>query len=99
MSNDGIGLESRRERTVRRIAWAVTALGVVIAVIGAAQPVSFGWFGWAPAEQEIIVTPTVVLLHPLAAAGLVIAIAAGLASAYLQGRLRGRRQSTPPEEV
>lgn len=92
MSDNRIDVESPRERTVRRIAWAATALGVVIAVIGAAQPVSFGWFGWAPADQEIVLAPTVILLHPVAAAGLVLAIAGGLASAYLQGRLSGRRR-------
>ncbi len=92
MSDSGIDVESRRERTVRRVAWAVTAIGVVVAIIGAAQPISFGWFGWAPADQEIVLTPTVILLHPVAAAGLVLAVAGGLASAFLQGRLRGRRR-------
>lgn len=90
MSDSGIDVESRRERTVRRVAWAVTAIGVVIAIIGAAQPVSFGWFGWAPAEP--VVFAPAILLHPIAAIGLVIAVAGGLASAYLQGRLRGRRR-------
>lgn len=92
MSDNGADVESPRERAVRRIAWAVTGIGVVITIIGAAQPISFGWFGWAPADQEIVLTPTVILLHPVAAAGLVLAVAGGLASAYLQGRLRGRRR-------
>ena len=90
MSDNGAGLESHRERTVRRVAWAVTGIGVVVAAIGAAQPVSFGWFGWAPAEP-VAIAPAI-LLHPIAAVGLVIAVAGGLASAYLQGRLHGRQR-------
>jgi len=97
VSDSAIGLESARERTVRRVAWAVTALGVVVAVIGAAQPVSFGWFGWAPAEP-VAIAPAI-LLHPIAATGLAIAVAGGLVTAYLQGRLRGRRRVIRPPSV
>lgn len=93
VSDNGAGLESRRERTARRSAWLVTAVGVAVTAVGLAQPVSFGWFGWLPDDQQVIVTtPTVVLLHPVAAIGLVISITAGLAAAFFQGRLHGRRR-------
>jgi heme/copper-type cytochrome/quinol oxidase subunit 1 len=81
-----------RTRILLIVAIIAVATGSVIAVVSAAQPISFGWVAYAPLSGEVfnpnrahIVTTTTVLGLALAALGLIV-------GAFWAGLMVGRRR-------
>jgi heme/copper-type cytochrome/quinol oxidase subunit 1 len=79
-------------RVLLTVAIVAVAVGSVIAVVSAAQPISFGWLAYAPLSGEMfnpnrahIVTTTTVLGLTTAAVGLMV-------GAFWAGLVVGRRR-------
>ena len=86
------------KRLLLAIAVVAVVVGVVIAVISASQPLSFGWVAYAPLSGDMFRPGAVQVVAPMTALGLVIAMLGLLAGAFWAGLTVGARTRTRPKE-
>ncbi|WP_245413269.1 hypothetical protein [Arthrobacter celericrescens] len=86
------GARARTNVVMLLLGLAVVIAGVVTALAGKSQPVSFGWFAYAPLANETFSPPGIAFLGPMTQAGLVTVVVGLLVLAFWAGHRLGKRR-------
>jgi hypothetical protein len=84
--------KSKATLVVSLLGLAVVIAGVGTTIVGSSQPVSFGWFAYAPLSNESFSASGVAFLGPMTQTGYLIAVVGLLVLAFWAGNRVGRRR-------